>query len=387
MMENSRELVAWVGIAQAEGDDSVFFLPHGAPSEPLARKNFARQLMAAIVRFARENSRQGDNRDLESATQAALLAELASDFRDHGLFSIREKVRSRDNGKPDWSRTVKSQVAFPAANGAPVYCEISSTRYSTFSTNIVARIQAQIISEISLHHGWWLDRYFGAREIPVPPPLNDWPREAWPRLLKMARRELFQARAIRLVQMMLDYLEQTRETGIGSVVCGIPDFSTMWEAVLRRSLDGVEEEWNARLPGPKYFGMAGSGDAAGRMQLDIVVRRNRRITILDAKYYRSTSIGFVPGLSDIMKQVIYQKAMESTGEEFSGISNAFLFPADQTRRDPYRQIRFVMPDGTNAAGFPPIECQYISIADAIDAYARGAKLNDQEWLEDLGLAS
>lgn len=380
MMENNRELVAWVGVAQAEGENSIFFLPHGAPSDPLDRKNFAKQLMVAIVRFARENSRQGDNRDFESASQAALLAELASDFRDHGLFTIRENVRSRDNGKPDWSRTVKSQVAFPAANGAPVYCEISSTRHSTFSTNIVARIQAQIIVEISLHHGWWMDRYFGAREIPVPPPLNDWPREAWPRLLKMARRELFQNRAIRLVQMMLDYLEHTRETGLGNVVCGISDFSSMWEAVLRRTLDGVEDDWNSRLPGPRYFGLAGSGDPAGRMQLDIVVRRNNRIIILDAKYYRSTSIGFVPGLPDIMKQVIYQKAMESTGVEFSGIENAFLFPAEQTRRDPYHQIRFIMPDGTDAEGFPPIDCQYVSIANVIDAYARGTKLDDQKWL-------
>lgn len=384
MMENSQQTIAWVGVAQAKGKDSVFFLPHGAPSGHQESEKFASKLMAAIVRFAREHSREGDRSEDEGATQAALLADIAADFRDHGLYATREKIRSRDDGKPDWARTVKSRIAYPASNGSPVYCEISSTRYSSFATNIIAKIQAQIVSEISENHGWWLERYFGAREMPDAEPLNDWPREVWPRLLRMARRELFQTRAIRLVQMLLDYLESAAKTGVGNIVCGISDFATMWETILRRTLEGVDDGWNSKLPGPHYFDDGEHGKPSGRMQLDIVIRRDARLAILDAKYYRSTSVELAPGLADISKQIVYQKALESTGEANGlTITNAFLFPARETHRDAFRTIRFMLPDGSMADGFSPIECQYVSIAEVVDAYASGAKLADQQWLVDL----
>lgn len=384
MMENSKELIAWVGVAQAAGENTVFFLPHGAPEEQPARELFAEKVMTAIVRFARENSRSGDSRETEGATQAALLADLASDYRDHGLYSVREKIKSLHDGKPDWARTVKSGTAFPAANGAPVYCEISSTRYSAFATNIVARIQAHVIAEVGRFHGWWLRPYFGARELPVSDRLNSWPREAWPRLLRMARRDLFQSRAINLVSMLLEYLEHAEQTGEGGVICGISDFSTVWEAMLRDTIHGVEHDWNSVLPAPRYFRSAGSGEETGRMRTDVIARVGDNLAILDAKYYRAASVKSAPKLSDITKQIFYQKAVESTGKaEGLKIVNAFLFPARQTHRDIYQHITVTLPDGTPASGFPQVECQYLSMSDVITAYSRRGLLEQQDWLTTL----
>lgn len=384
MMENSRELIAWVGVAQAAGENTVFFLPHGAPEEQSARELFAERLMTAIVRFARENSRSGDARETEGATQAALLADLASDYRDHGLYSVREKIRSRHDGKPDWARTVKSGTAFPAANGAPVYCEISSTRYSAFATNIVARIQAHVIAEVGRFHGWWLRPYFGARELPVSDRLNSWPRETWPRLLRMARRDLFQSRAINLVRMLLEYLEQAEQTGEGGVICGISDFSTVWEAMLRDTIHGVENHWNALLPAPWYFRRSGAGEETGRMRTDIIARVEGNLAILDAKYYRAASVRSAPGLSDITKQIFYQQAVESTGEAAGlEIINAFLFPAEETHRDVYQHITVTLPDGSPVSGFPRVKCQYLSMHDVIAAYSRRGLLVEQDWLSGL----
>ncbi|MGY6550472.1 MAG: LlaJI family restriction endonuclease [Erythrobacter sp.] len=384
MMENGQQTIAWVGVARAYAGNSIVFLPHGAPSEGPAREAFAKSLMKAIVRFARENSRGGECFGDDSVTQAALLAELAMDYRDYGLFSTREKIRGRQDGKPDWARTIKGEIAFPSGKGAPIYCDISTSRYSTFATNVVARIQAAVIKEINDEHDWWLGHYFGAREIPHRDSDISWPRKTWSQLLRLARRELFQSRAVNLVRMLLEYLDGSMETGPGKVVCGVSDFSTMWETMLRDTLDGVEHEWNSYLPRPAYIRAGGGFDETSRMELDIVIRRDDDIIILDAKYYRANSKFFVPGVQDISKQIMYQRAVESTGRvPLDRITNAFLFPARQTARQPYEAIRFHLPDGSRATSIPQIECQYISIYDVVEAYAGRAKLADQSWLTAL----
>jgi hypothetical protein len=384
MMENSHETVAWVGIARAHSVNSTVFLPHGAPSDEGERETFAVGLMEAIVRFAKESSRDGDSRDLEGATQAALLSELAADYRDNGLFATREKIRTRNNGKPDWARTLKKEAAFPASNGAAVYCEISTTRFSSFATNLIARIQAHIIQEIAHAHGWWLGQYFGAREIPRGAFAGEWPRRTWLNLLRSVRHNLFQTRAIRLVQMLIDYLEATAETGVGNIICGISDFSMMWETMLRETLDHVENGWNERLPGPRYIRHDGTYDEAGRMRLDVVVRHESQTTILDAKYYRATTSSLAPDLSDIMKQLIYQRAYETCLTDSAAIiKSAFVFPAPLAHAKQFDRIEFVSRAGLRSEVFPPIYCHYVSTSEVVLAYSTRAKLKDQSWVASI----
>ena len=384
MMDNGQETVAWVGIARTSQNESFFFLPHGAPEGELEREKFARTVMQAIVRFSREYRREGEGREQDSVTTTSLLAELAMDYRDNGLYATREKLRARQDGKPDWARTVKSQTAFPSANGAPIYCDIVSSRHSSRATNTVARIQEQVIAEIGGAHGWWLSPYFGNREIPRLGSLAAWPRENWVRLLKLARRDIYENRAIRLVGMLVAYLEHCAESGTGEVVCGISDFSTLWEVMLRDTIPGVEHGWNRRLPRPAYFCPDGTSQKVSGMELDIVVRSGEHTIILDAKYYRASSKGFLPGVQDISKQFVYQKALEATGKVAPDkVVNAFAFPAHATGREPFNRVEFILPDAAMAPGFAPVLCQYISTADVVEAYAARRKLAEPEWLPAL----
>lgn len=383
MMENANETVAWVGVAYAGRGKTAFFLPHGAPSGDGERTDFAKSVMQAIVRFAKDYGRQGEGRSFASASSAALMADIASDFRDNGLYAVRERIRSRHDGRPDWARTVKNSVAYPGRNGAPVYCEIASTRSFSDATNVVARIQEQVLAEIARHHRWWLGSYFGDRETPRPPPAP-WPRSIWGRLLKSARRELYQVRAIRLVDMLDAYLTEEGETGSGGVICGVSDFSTVWEVMLRETLSGVESGWNSLLPRPVYRGPEDLRYKTDGMEIDVVVRHGEHLFILDAKYYRGGADGSVPGVADISKQIIYQRAVESTGRVASGsIVNAFIFPGETTARSPFSVITFDLPDGSLATDFPRVCCQYVSVGEVIRAYAAREGLAEQGWLGSL----
>lgn len=376
---SKEKLVAWVGLAQATKEGALVVLPHGAPEED----PFAIDLMRAIVRFAREFPRAGDAMIEEGATQAALLANLATDFRDFGIYSTRERLRSRHDGKPDWARTIKSEAAFPADNGSPVYTNISTARYSSLETNLISRIQAQVLCEIKEAHDWWLEDYFGNRTLPSRPHPIEWPRKIWPNLLRLARRDLFQSRVVRLVDMLIAYLEDSDETGAGGVVCGISDFHTVWETMLRETLDGVER-WNRFLPRPYYVNEDGKKAEAGRMMMDVVVRNGESILIIDAKYYRATSEFDIPKTYDITKQIMYQYAMESTGKITSGnLTNVFAFPAEETGRKPYESVKFFLRSEGLANSLPQIKCQYISVKDVVTAYAARQKMVDQSWLTEL----
>jgi hypothetical protein len=380
MMENRHETVAWVGVAQTQADAALVFLPHGAPEDHASQMSFAETLMKAIVRFSRENSRQGDSRGEDGATQTALLADFACDFRDHGLYTTREKIRTLNHGKPNWARTIKSNIAFPASDGTLIYCDLSTTRYSTFATSLIAAVQEQIVCEIAKSHGWWLSDYFGEREIPYRLKPIEWPRVSWAGLLKSVRHGLFERRAIGLVQMMLDYLDATAETGVGNIICGVSDFSSMWEAMLRQTLDNVEGGWNELLPSPHYIGVDGKKEEAGRMRLDIVVRDKGQISILDAKYYRATSVKLAPSLADITK-IVYQHALETCIDlEQEAVKSAFVFPARETVQAPFERLDFISRKGHVSSVFPVIYCHYVSMGLVVSAYATRAKLKDQTWL-------
>ncbi len=382
MMDNSRELVAWVGIAHADTSGATVFLPHGSPSLTADRCMLAKPLMEAILRFARERGRGGDASNDEGLNQTALLADIAADYRDHGLYTHRERICTRNAGKPDWPRTIKNEPAFKGANGASVYSEFRGVRPSTFDTNLIALIQGEVVSEIASIHGWWLGEHFGAREMPVKAENIRWPKHVWPKLLLVARGNLYQTRAVRLVNLLLSYLEKEQHTGVGPVVCGIADFSAMWEEMLRKVLPDVEDTWNPLMPGPVYIDEEGRLAESGRMEMDIVVKRGRHILIADAKYYRATSVSLSPGWADIVKQLYYQKCLASIEKASDcDITNIFLFPAFKTERSPFRQIEMRAIDGREIGDFPPIGCQYISISDVLKAYSKRQLLDDTGWLD------
>lgn len=375
MMENKAELVAWVGIGLVSGDSSYVFLPHGASDDP----KLSKELMKAIVRFAHEYGRSGESSEEQGLHQAALLADLSMDYRDHGLFASRQRARVRNAGKPDWGRTIKRETAFGTTGSNLVYLDFAGTKPKIETDNIVSLIQAQVIREIAGNHAWWLRDFLGSRELPEAV-LVPWPRATWKQKLRVALRGLYQDREINLVQMLLSYLEAEENSGSGQVVCGISDFSMMWEGMLRSVLFDVDSSWNARLPGPHYFPDNGVGVAAGRMAMDVVLRRGDKILILDAKYYRADHIGFVPGAADIVKQIFYRKAVVAIPESKGMIvGNAFVFPAKQTGSGAFSHIDMLLPSGQRVDDFETVSCYYVSTEEVICAYAGRRRIIIDGW--------
>lgn len=380
ILEGKHELVRFVGIANAGPDECVFFTPHGAPDDRDSEGvGFARTLMAAVTKFAREYSRSGeDNSEEPSLSYAALIASIAEDYRDHGIFSERLRTQSINSGKPDWRATLRRQLPLLANSGGPVFTDIRTVRPFTSSDNILAILQAEVVREIHERHGWWLEHSFGTRPVPSASNPPRWPREIWAVMLRRFRQNLFADRPLVLSALLEAYLDHNPSSDQGATVCGIPDFSTVWEAMLRRVLPGVEEGWNARLPAPYYMKDDGVIEAAGRMEMDIVVRTGDRLVIVDAKYYPATGVRSAPGWPDIVKQIYYAEAMATIpeGPGPDRIDNCFVFPArDSGAVGKLANVAMYDNHRKHLARFGPVRCHYAGMRDVADAYCHGRMID------------
>lgn len=379
-----RETVHFCGLADAGTDGAVFFLPRHAQGKPGDMLKSAGLTMRVLARFGREvESRKGiTGSPGDNAALAALIHDLARDFRDNGIYSERERYRARNSGKPDWKRTISREMPFLTSAGTPVYPDTRTTRSLDSHEMLLAQIQAAVLSEIVEKHSWWLPGIASrAGELRSfrPPPL---PRFLWPGKLRLLLPSLYARRPVFLANTMISYLEETSGNAEGDFVCGVEDFSAVWEHMLRKVLPGVEEGWNAKLPKPGYV-RADTGEVEmleRGMQTDIVVRKGTHLTVIDAKYYGATGKGSVPGWPDIVKQLFYETALKAVVADGETVSNCFAFPSGGKSIQPFETVRIYYPDQTAAGAFPEIGCRYFDIHSVMEAYCSGSLLSTPGFL-------
>ena len=329
--------------------------------------------MRALARFGREvESRKGVSQSpTDNATLAALISDLAQDFRNNGIYAERERYNARNSGKPNWKKTISREVPFLTKGNVAIFPEIRTTRTLDSHENPLALIQAAVLEEIIEMHSWWLDgvearadelRHFRKPSVP---------RFLWPAKLRSLLPSLYANRSVFLAKALIDYVEETAGHAEGNFVCGVEDFSAVWEHMLRKVLPGVEDGWNTKLPKPGYVRsedgsveMSGSG-----MQTDIIVRDNNQLIVIDAKYYGATGKGSVPGWTDIVKQLYYQIALEKVVSTKTTVSNCFAFPTGPGIAQPYSSARVFISPEAPVQGFPEIECRYFDILEVLKAFS------------------
>ena len=386
--ENSK--LQFCGMVRLPDGTSTIFLPlslQEAKGSPVL-------LMSVLARFGRENSKRSFEAEGSNGNCGLLsvISRLSNDFRAHGLFSERQRVRDRDNGKIDWARTIKRERVFP---GTDVFGTFHTTRWVDSRETLLAQVQAAVIREIIEIHGWWLEglTHHRSRLGNVPRPLQ--PRRLWPALLQALLPRLFSVRAIRLANWLITYLNENSGADTGKFVFGLADFHTVWESMLRATMRGVESNINSNLPKAVYHrsGNEAAGDAVARSMLTDIVLRDcngggERYTIIDAKYYAARNQDSLPGWPDIAKQMFYELALKSLVGDGPQIRNCFVFPRDENPQNAlYREVVMhthdwkkdlvsdpeISPDPLE--GFPKIEMVYLPVGVVMEAYRIGGQLD------------
>lgn len=376
----TRETVHFCGLVSVEEGNSIFFLPRQTRAVTAESSvDQARLTMRVLARFGREvESRKGvDPASTANASMIALIYDLVNDFRQNGIYSERVRFTSRNQGKPDWPRTLTRNMPMLNSNRRPVYSEIATQRSIDAHENLLSLVQAEVLREIMSQHSWWIggldSRVNELHSFETPAGTRD----KWSRKLKMHRQNLFSNRALFLTEALVEYLDGTASETTGGFLYGVEDFQTVWETMLRQILPDVEAGWNSRLPKPGYV-RCHDGSVAMQergMQTDIIIRTGNQLNIVDAKYYDATGIRSVPGWSDIVKQLFYERAVKSVDPSLI-IKNFFVFPSSSVHLPEFSEIRLFDQEGRTIDSFAKINCKYIDTKSAMDAYVKRKKLEN-----------
>jgi hypothetical protein len=385
---DERDTIHFCGLIHHPEKGAIVFLPREARTgKYIEDLKTASLTMRALARFGAETSKREFEDDGETGNPGVLsvIKRLSDNFRDHGLFSERTRLQTRNSGKPDWGSTVKREIAMPDRHGRPVYTDIRASRAVKTSEALLAQIQAAVLKEIIVGHGWWLPGVAARKADLVSCSQPPFPRATWARQLDALLPSLYSARSVFLAEYLRHYLRETRASTNGSFVFGVSDFHSVWETVLRetivRSPHDKRRNWNSELPKPFYIyndSIGGGHDARTRgMQTDIILENATSYTIVDAKYYAAKDASSAPGWPDIAKQLFYEKALREVVETKSDtripIRNVFAFPS-KTNGGPLRRVELRRADQALASGsFSAIECVYVSVAAALICYVSGSQ--------------
>lgn len=378
---DDQKTVHYCGLIHHPEKGAVVFLPREAKTgNPDVDLETASLTMRALARFGAETSKRDFEDDGETGNPSALsvIKRLADDYRDHGLFSERIRQQTRNAGKPDWTRTLKSEIAIPEYKGQPVFTNIRTSRATRSIDALLAQIQAAVVSEIHLAHAWWLSGTSSRRQELLSCPRPPFPRTMWTKKLDALMPSLYSGRSIFLAEYLRFYLSDTRKSSDGLFVFGVSDFHSVWETMLRetivRSPRDRRRNWNSELPKPVYELNGGRQDdpRSKGMQTDIILEGETSYTIVDAKYYAAKSAQSAPGWPDIAKQMFYEKALrevvDKADQPASVIHNIFVFPS-QKSTGPLEWAKIRRADGVSASvAFPPIKCVYVSVREVLFSY-------------------
>jgi len=184
------------------------------------------------------------------------------------------------------------------------------------------------------------------------------------------KRFLFDDRSLALADLLIQYWLASSLNSDGHFICGVSDFSAVWENMLKSTVNDVSAQWNAKLPTPGYFYSGGEfvPRAKGGV-IDIVVENPEGIIVADAKYYGAYSTATAPGFSDILKQSFYAKSVSDISKGRT-VTSLFVFPtwgSNQRLKMGGFRVRETHED---VSWLDDVGCLYVSVDPLMECYVR-----------------
>ncbi len=379
-----KQNVHFCGLVLTDDGRVCVFLPRNLDDKTELN---AQLTMRALAKFGSETSNR-DQLDFgnESNTgHLATIANIAQDFKTNGLYLERTKRLTRNRGKIDWRRTIARESSILSEQG-PIYTDFETTVGSNNSANILASIQAMVISEIHSLHGWWIpeisSRKFEISNIKTPKAIT---RHNLIKKLKINLSTLFTNRAIRLSHWLIAYLNKDNGASNGPHIFGVQDFHAVWEVMLRSTITNVEHGWNRKLAQPAYGKVSGGISVVGNrgLRTDIIVRHQTGHAIIDAKYYAASDASNAPSVDDFAKQILYESVLRAELGPKHEIRNMYVFPSSTHANGTLTEMFMLRKNGARIADIPAVECKYLSVSEIMQAYCQGR--SQVEFNNALGL--
>lgn len=264
---------------------------------------------------------------------------VVADFMLHDLLSngkyrkLINQKKMNTNKQTDWKRT--QEIIWPVfSNGSPIYPD-------TYHISVSEDANSGIIVLYNMLMGYFKDKYASIlgysfeKEMPKSQYMQIKSVNNIRHYISIISDELsftFNDRLVQVLKAMKCFFEQMDiQNNYELHLYGTNSFHLVWEDCCKYIMTDEYEKYKSKFPVPEWkatYGVAAKNDK-NMMEPDIIRKHGDIIFIFDAKYYliklTKDSVSGNPASYDIVKQYVYQLALEEYGDVLRYI-NALLFP-------------------------------------------------------------
>lgn len=305
---------------------------------------------------------------------------ILEDFKENGYLHRKHRVISQTKpGRIMWNKTIQKSESVISHRQIfyPTPYMVSNVRHDE---EMVQKIHRHLVWKLVKDWGWLTD-------ISV-----NLPEEAEPCSVKEAKRILIQElsncfiqREIDLLRRMINYYENQGNENANPkedfLLTG--EFEQIWENVCSYVLHNDYNQLKDDIPKANYEGI---GEIKPWSQIpDILCQPNKKLYILDAKYYAFPEKQ--PGWGDMCKQFVYAFSLSHVAEngktKFDIKANALLFPGNEkvTVDKPwkyYGEAKFEeLPE------FGKVQLWSLNVKDMLEAYVGKKNFPVAEFFKEL----
>lgn len=313
---------------------------------------------------------------------------LMQDYMEYGLFrkEKREYVLSGP-GEIDWQRTIDSQQAYLLSPYTPVYLDVITEETSNDREHIVRSLHKKVLHVCSkLLQGTGLHEFFPYPQIEFPDTgyVPD-EEEVQLSLIQSAMNEEFSDHKIRLLRALYAFISKKAfDSSDNSLLFyGTRSFHIVWEKCCAYVMEHRSSIVD-RISRPVWASGSIQDKNKDTLIPDIVrilvQGQEKTLLIADAKYYsiafREGRVYGQPGIEDIVKQQIYEKALHPfmLEQDCGQVRNVFLFPSCNSEARRFGQVSLdFLPE------LEPIQLFYLPAEKLYELVIRQKRWTSTDW--------
>lgn len=326
----------FVGLKYENGDIKISFPIgfHLASDEEGIRKD-----IRLLLNILSSNSKRLDSRlsmKHKTAIESVLFPlhaylYIIKDYRERGYYKEREvNYHIAKQGKISWNKTIKTQRAY-IQDDEIFYLDFVTRKNQIKQNELITQIHEFCVYESFKKIGWLFVDY-----IPQKPRIR-WNYKLFSLVVRDKLAQTFNDKNRQLFNNMLQIID-SRGANNGSdwYHYGTNRFEYIWESMIDRVF-GVENKadyypkttWKL---GNRFYDVNQTDKDNSSLRPDTIMIVNKKIYVLDAKYYKygwSGNPGHLPESTSINKQITYGEYIaELRDNSHPVVYNAFIMPYD-----------------------------------------------------------
>lgn len=248
--------------------------------------------------------------------------EIIRHYMENGYYIETEPIyKTRDRGKINWSRTIKTQKPLLQKNSngsySPVYTNFTVRESNPNENKEITHIHRHCVYESFDKLGWIFTSYM------PPEPEGDLDTKRFIIILQKKLSNTNNDKKKLLFKSMIDmlkYMDALSDTN--DFFFGTETFENVWEKLIDKAF-GIEDK-NKYFPKTEWHLLYGEDPNFKPLEPDTIMIYEDKIYVIDAKYYKYGNTGIpshLPPTASISKQITYGEYLKEK-DPF----NAFLMP-------------------------------------------------------------